>query len=57
MQVFDKDRNGYIDSTELKDTMRDLGVDLSDSDVDAMIKEADSDGDGKINYQGQYQLV
>ncbi len=29
------------------------GERLSDKEVEAMIKEADADGDGGINYQGQ----
>ncbi|KAF9074774.1 calmodulin [Rhodocollybia butyracea] len=51
-QVFDKDGNGYISATELKAVMESLGEKLSDKEVDAMIKEADLDGDGGINYQG-----
>jgi len=50
-QVFDKDGNGYISATELKAVMESLGEKLSDKEVDAMIKEADLDGDGGINYQ------
>jgi Ca2+-binding EF-hand superfamily protein len=37
---------------ELKMTMRNLGENLSDADVRAMIKTADKNGDGKIDYEG-----
>lgn len=52
-QVFDRDRNGYITSVELKRTMTELGVQLTDEDAQLMIAEADLDGDGKINYHGE----
>ena len=52
LQVFDRDGNGYIDAQELRYTMDNLGQPLSDEDVKAMIKEADLDGDGRINYEG-----
>ncbi|KAH7868574.1 uncharacterized protein C8R40DRAFT_1134429 [Lentinula edodes] len=36
-----------------RDVFVDLGEKLSDKEVDAMIQEADLDGDGCINYQGK----
>jgi len=50
-KVFDRDNNGFIDAEELRFTMNNLGQPLSDDDVKAMIKEADIDGDGRINYE------
>ena len=52
LQVFDRDRNGFISAVELKATMKELGVYITDEDAECMLKEADLDGDGKINYQG-----
>ncbi|KAF8201192.1 putative calmodulin [Mycena galopus ATCC 62051] len=48
--VFDKDGNGTISVTELQQVMRSLGEKLSDREVEEMIREADVDGDGEINY-------
>jgi len=31
--------------------MTSLGAKLSDEEVDAMMKEADADGDGQVDYQ------
>ena len=43
-QLFDKDGNGKITSDELCDVMRSLGQKPSDSEVEAMIQQADQDG-------------
>ena len=51
-KVFDKDGNGYISSAELRHVMTSLGERLTDEEVDDMIKEADIDGDGQVNYEG-----
>ena len=50
--MFDKDGNGTISAEELKLVMAGLGEDLSDEDLKEMIKEADIDGDGEVNYEG-----
>lgn len=56
-QVFDHDGNGYIDRHELKSTMLRLGEELSDQDVDAMVALADTDGDGRINFDEFKQMM
>merc|ERR1719231_1654195 len=50
-EVFDKDGNGYISAAELRHVMTNLGEKLTDEEVDEMIREADVDGDGQINYE------
>ena len=52
-RVFDIDGNGLIDAQELKMTMRNLGENLTDDDVRAMIRAADRNGDGQIDYEGK----
>ncbi|XP_019452032.1 PREDICTED: calmodulin-like protein 8 [Lupinus angustifolius] len=49
-KIFDKDQNGYISATELRHVMINLGEKLTDEEVEQMIKEADLDGDGQVNY-------
>jgi len=50
-KVFDIDGNGTIDEKELRATMKKLGENLSDDDVKAMIKAADKNNDGKVDYE------
>ncbi|GMH28495.1 hypothetical protein Nepgr_030338 [Nepenthes gracilis] len=49
-KVFDKDQNGYISPNELRHVMINMGERLTDEEVEQMIKEADLDGDGLVNY-------
>lgn len=51
-KVFDKDGSGDISAAELRHVMTSLGEKLTDEEVDEMIREADIDGDGKVNYEG-----
>lgn len=51
--MFDKDKDGLISSSELRHVMTNLGERLSEEEVDDMIKEADLDGDGMVNYEGR----
>lgn len=56
-RVFDKDGNGFISAAELRHVMTNLGEKLTDEEVDEMIREADIDGDGQVNYEGMFTLV
>ena len=44
--VFDKDSNGFISAAKLRHMMTNLV-----EEVDEMIREADIDGDGQVNYE------
>jgi calmodulin len=50
-RIFDKDNLGLISSTELRHIMTTLGDKLTEEEVEEMIREADIDGDGFINYE------
>ncbi|KFQ84767.1 Calmodulin, partial [Phoenicopterus ruber ruber] len=56
-RVFDKDGNGYISAAELRHVMTNLGEKLTDEEVDEMIREADIDGDGQVNYEEFVQMM
>ena len=49
--IFDKNGDGYISRTELKQGLNNLGEEFSDDEIEYMIREADTDQDGEINYQ------
>ena len=48
---YDVDGSGAIDAGELRTIMRGVGKELSDEELDGMIRNADIDGDGQISYE------
>ena len=55
-RVFDQDGDGLITAEELCLTMNNLGEPVTKAEVQAMISEADLDGDGKINFS-EFKLL
>jgi len=54
---YDVNGDGFITAKELRDTMRILGEDLNDANVQNMISAADTDGDGRVNYEEFLKLM
>ena len=50
-KIFDKEGNGLISTAEFKHIMLTLGEKLPEEEVDEMIKEADPNGEGSVNYR------
>ncbi|ESR46186.1 hypothetical protein WN944_007198 [Citrus x changshan-huyou] len=50
-KVFDKNRDGFISPNELRHVMLNLGEKVTDEELEQMVKDADLDGDGQINYE------
>ncbi|XP_062067424.1 calmodulin-like protein 3 [Lepus europaeus] len=50
-RAFDLNGDGHISVEELKQVMSKLGEKLSHEELNAMIQEADTDKDGKVNYE------
>jgi calmodulin len=48
--TFDRDRSGYIEKEELKNLCQWVGQDATDDEVDLMMKLADGDNSGKIDF-------
>jgi Ca2+-binding EF-hand superfamily protein len=52
-RAFDTNRSGYISAQELRNVMINMGQKMTEEEVDGMIREIDSNGDGKINFEGE----
>lgn len=50
-RVFDRNGNGLISAAELRHVLTSIGDKLTDEEADEMIRAADVDGDGQINYE------
>ena len=48
--VFDRDGNGFLDAVELRNALARDGEPLTAKELDELFRDADIDGDGKINY-------
>mmetsp|Transcript_11199 Transcript_11199/g.20415 ORF Transcript_11199/g.20415 Transcript_11199/m.20415 type:complete len:162 (-) Transcript_11199:127-612(-) len=48
--VFDRDKNGSVSASELKHVMDNLGEQVTNEEVEEMIREADADGDGELSF-------
>jgi len=44
----------FISESELRHVMLNLGEPLTDDEIQHMIRAADVDGDGRVNFQGNY---
>lgn len=49
-RVFDKNGDGFISAAELRHVMTRLGEKLTEDEVDEMIRGADLDNDGQIDW-------
>eukprot|EP00440_Ansanella_granifera_P015542 gb/GFBE01016891.1/.p1 GENE.gb/GFBE01016891.1/~~gb/GFBE01016891.1/.p1 ORF type:complete len:245 (+),score=84.48 gb/GFBE01016891.1/:1-735(+) len=56
-KLYDRDNNGFISVANLQYMLTTLGEKFSDDDVKEMLLEADSDGDGKVNYKDFHKMM
>ena len=49
--IFDRDRSGSIDISELKDALKALGIYLDKNEVKAVMTKVDKDGSGSIDQE------
>lgn len=54
-RVFDQDNNGFVNVQHIQHVLTNYGEKLNSSEIDALIKAADTNGVGQINYVGQFQ--
>lgn len=48
--IFDKNGDGYISKSEMKSAMKKINENFNDEEIDDIIKEADLDDDGEVNF-------
>ena len=47
----DTDKNGFLSTVEMKLVLAEYQPDISDAEMDGMIQLADTNGDGKLDYE------
>ncbi|KAJ8954629.1 hypothetical protein NQ317_012095, partial [Molorchus minor] len=52
-RLYDKEGNGYIPTTCLREILRELDDQLTDKELDMMIEEIDTDGSGTVDFDGR----
>lgn len=56
--LFDVNGNGYITKDELVKAMKNVGENLSDGEINSMIRNADLNSDGQVSFEGEeYDLL
>ena len=53
-KVFDVNGDGFINASELRQAMTTIGEKMTEKDINDIMKQWDSDGDGKIDYKGYF---
>lgn len=53
-RLYDKEGNGYIPTSCLKEILRELDDQLTNEELDMMIDEIDSDGSGTVDFDGEF---
>lgn len=48
--TFDKNKDGFIARQELRESMRNVGVDMTETEAADMVEKVDSNGDGLIDF-------
>ncbi|KAL3532300.1 hypothetical protein ACH5RR_005821 [Cinchona calisaya] len=48
-ETFDKNNDGYITKQELRDSLKNIGIVMTENDIADMVKRVDSNGDGLID--------
>ncbi|XP_068247435.1 troponin C-like [Palaemon carinicauda] len=56
-RLYDKEGNGYITTGTLREILRELDNNLSDTDLNDIIEEIDEDGKGKVDFEGFRELM
>ncbi|CAB3383402.1 Hypothetical predicted protein [Cloeon dipterum] len=56
-RLYDKEGNGYIPTTCLREILRELDDQLTNDELDMMIEEIDSDGSGTVDFDEFMEMM
>lgn len=56
-KAFDLDKNNYVGAAEIRHVLVNIGEQVTDEEVDEMIKMVDTDGDGQVSWEEFYNMV
>jgi Ca2+-binding EF-hand superfamily protein len=56
-RMYDKEGNGYIKTTELREILRALDDKLTEDELDEMITEIDTDGSGTVDFDEFMEMM
>mmetsp|Transcript_72815 Transcript_72815/g.101230 ORF Transcript_72815/g.101230 Transcript_72815/m.101230 type:complete len:115 (+) Transcript_72815:172-516(+) len=56
-KIFDTNGNGTMETDHFKKIIKDLSNNLSEDEIKDMIAEADSDGDGRIQFEDLIKIM
>ena len=54
---FDLDKNDFVGAAELRHVLVNIGENVTDEEVDEMIRMCDKDGDGQVSFDEFYRMV
>jgi serine/threonine-protein phosphatase 2B regulatory subunit len=56
-RAFDLDKNNFIGAAEIRHILINIGEQVTDEEVDEMIRMVDKDGDGQVSWEEFYEMV
>jgi serine/threonine-protein phosphatase 2B regulatory subunit len=56
-EAFDLDHNNFVGAAELRHVLINIGEQVTDEEVDEMIRMVDKDGDGQVSFDEFYEMV
>lgn len=56
-QLYDGEKTGFISEKNLKDIVKDIGINVTDQDISKMIERADLNKDGVVSEEEFYLLM
>jgi len=55
--AFDLDHNNFVGAAEIRHVLVNIGENVTDEEVDEMIRMVDKDGDGQVSFEEFYEMV